>query len=70
MCTAVLEGVYPGKVYVDDLTQPRTALLTTYIESEAHGTWCFLAGEATKAFNPSLNWAAHFRSIKEYPVET
>ena len=64
MCTAVLEGVYPGKVYVDDLTQPRTALLTTYIESEAHGTWCFLAGEPTnEAFNQSLNAAIFSHQI-------
>ena len=58
MCTAVLEGIYPGKVYVDDPIQPRTALLTTYIESEAHGMWYFLAGEpANDAFNQSLNAA-------------
>jgi len=58
MCTAVLEGIYPGRVYVDNLAQPRTALLTTYIESEAHGTWCFLAGEPINdAFNRSLNTA-------------
>jgi RimJ/RimL family protein N-acetyltransferase len=64
MCIAVLEGVYPGKVYVDDLTQPRTALLTTYIESEAHGTWCFLVGEPTnEAFNQSLNMAIFSRQI-------
>ena len=58
MCTAVLEGIYPGRVYVDNPAQPRTALLTTYIESEAHGTWCFLAGEPINdAFNRSLNTA-------------
>jgi len=58
MCTAVLEGIYPGRVYVDNLAQPRTALLTTYIESEAHGTWCFLAGEPINdAFNRSRNTA-------------
>jgi len=58
MCTAVLEGIYPGRVYVDNLAQPQTALLTTYIESEAHGTWCFLAGEPINdAFNRSLNTA-------------
>lgn len=64
MCTAVLEGVYPGRVYVDNLTQPRTALLTTYIESEAHGTWCFLAGEPENdGFNQSLNSAIFSRQI-------
>lgn len=74
MCAAVLEGVYPGKVYVDDvclghLAQPRTALLTTYIESEAHGTWCFLAGEpANDAFNQSLNAAIFSRQIINHDV--
>lgn len=64
MCTAVLEGIYPGKVYVDDSTQPRTALLTTYIESEAHGTWCFLAGDPIhEAFNRSLNAAIFSNQI-------
>jgi len=71
MCAAVLEGVYPGEVYVDDATQPRTALLTTYIESEAHGLWCFLAGEpANDPFNQSLNAAIFSREILsgEVPV--
>lgn len=64
MCTAVLEGIYPGSVYIDNLAQPRTALLTTYIESEAHGTWCFLAGEPENdGFNQSLNSAIFARRI-------
>jgi len=64
MCAAVLEGVYPGKVYVDDATRPRTALLITYIESEAHGLWCFLAGEpANEPFTQSLNAAIFSREI-------
>jgi RimJ/RimL family protein N-acetyltransferase len=64
MCTAVLDGIYPGKLYVDNPSQPRTALLTTYIESEAHGIWCFLAGEsANETFNRSLNTAIFSRQI-------
>jgi RimJ/RimL family protein N-acetyltransferase len=64
MCTAVLEGIYPGRVYVDNLAQPRTALLTTYIESEAQGTWCFLAGEPINdVFNRSLNAAIFSHQI-------
>ena len=64
MCTAVLEGVYPGKLYVDSPTQPQTALLTTYIESEAHGMWCFLAGEPTNdSFNQSVNAAIFAHEI-------
>ncbi len=64
MCAAVLGGIYPGKVYVDDLAQPHTSLLTTYIESEAHGNWCFLTGDpANNAFNRSLNAAIFSRQI-------
>ena len=69
MCAAVLEGVYPGKVYADDPTQPRTSLLTTYIESEAHGIWCFLAGDpANDAFNQTLNTAIFSRHIMAHDV--
>lgn len=64
MCTAVLDGIYPGKVYADNPAQPRSALLTTHIESEAHGVWCFLAGEAAnEAFNQSLNAAIFSHQI-------
>ena len=56
MCTAVLEGIYPGKVYVDNPSEPRTALLTTSIESEANGVWCFLAGSPA---NSDLNQAVN-----------
>ena len=31
MCTAVLEGVYPGSVYANDPGHPTAALLTTYL---------------------------------------
>jgi RimJ/RimL family protein N-acetyltransferase len=64
MCAAVLQGIYPGKVYVDDPARPQTALLTTYIESEAHGIWCFLAGEPNNdASNQSVNAAIFSRRI-------
>ena len=64
MCTAVLEGIHPGRVYVDDLIQPITAFLTTYISSEEEGTWGFLAGEAeNQAFNMELNAAIYRRSV-------
>ncbi len=60
MCAAVLDGIYPGQVYVDDPAGPCTALLTTFIESEAHGIWCFLAGDpADDDFNRSLNAAIY-----------
>jgi RimJ/RimL family protein N-acetyltransferase len=39
-------------------------LLTTYIESEAHGIWCFLAGDpANEAFNQSVNAAIYSGQI-------
>jgi len=71
MVAAVLEGVYPGKVFSDDPGQPRTALLTTAIESEAHGVWCFLAGDpANAAFNQALNAAIFSQTFfaAEVPV--
>lgn len=64
MCAAVLEGVSPGQVFVDDPARPRTALLTSFIVSEAHGIWCFLAGDpANDGFNRSLNEAIFSRRI-------
>ena len=64
MCTAVLEGVYPGKVFVDDAEQPKTALLTTFLSSEAEGVWGFLAGDPAKdAFNRALNAAIFNRQV-------
>ena len=64
MCTAVLEGVYPGKVFVDHPKHPRSALLTTFIESEQHAVWGFLAGESlNEAFNSDLNSAIFHRQV-------
>jgi len=60
MCAAVLERIYPGKVYVDHPIQPRAALLTTYIESELNGTWGFLSGDPSiAAFNHALSEAIY-----------
>ncbi len=60
MVAAVLERIYPGKVFIDDLVQPRAALLTTYIESEANGIWGYLSGDPSQAdFNHSLNEAIY-----------
>jgi RimJ/RimL family protein N-acetyltransferase len=58
MCTSVLAGIYPGKIFVDDPEKPRSALLSTYIESEQRSIWGFLAGEpGDEAFNQDLNHA-------------
>jgi RimJ/RimL family protein N-acetyltransferase len=64
MCSAVLEGVYPGKVFVDDLNKPGSAFLCTFITSEDDGVWGFLAGEPSNdVFNNALNKAIHNREI-------
>jgi RimJ/RimL family protein N-acetyltransferase len=56
MCTSVLEGIYPGKVFVDDPDNPKSALLTTFIEDPNRGIWGFLAGiPEDKGFNHALN---------------
>jgi GNAT superfamily N-acetyltransferase len=71
MCSAVLEGVYPGKIFVDNQENPRSALLTTFIESEQHSLWGFLVGEPqNKDFNSDLNRAIYNRQIisTETPV--
>ena len=64
MCVAVLTGVYPGTIYVDHPTEPHNAILTTFIESESHGIWGFLAGDpANQAFTKALNEAIFARMI-------
>jgi RimJ/RimL family protein N-acetyltransferase len=64
MCSAVLEGVYPGNVYVDDLDQPETAFLSTSISGEEEGVWGFLVGEPRNdPFNSALNRAIFNREI-------
>ena len=57
MCTAVLEGIWPGKVWVDRLVDPRTVCLVTFL-SGGGAAWCFLAGEPdNREFNTALNHA-------------
>lgn len=64
MVAAVLEGIYPGKVFVADPIQPRAALLTTHIESERHGIWGFLSGDPSQsAFNHALSQAIYAGTI-------
>ncbi|HEY44042.1 MAG TPA: GNAT family N-acetyltransferase [Anaerolineae bacterium] len=64
MCSAVLDGVYPGKVFVDDLKHPETAFLSTFISGEDEGVWGFLAGEPRNdLFNNTLNKAISNREI-------
>ncbi len=71
MCASVLAGVYPGKIYVDNIDHPKSALLTTFIEDPSRGMWGFLVGNPDNDnFNRSLNAAIFKRSIlpSESPV--
>jgi hypothetical protein len=64
MCTAVVAGVYPGKIFVDDPAHAQSALLTTHIGDESSGTWGFLAGNpANDTFNQVLNQAIFDRQV-------
>jgi RimJ/RimL family protein N-acetyltransferase len=64
MCTSVLEGIYPGSVFVDDPGNPKSALLTTYIEDPNRGIWGFLVGAPNyKSFNHALNASIFNRKI-------
>jgi GNAT superfamily N-acetyltransferase len=55
-CAAVLEGSHPGRVFVDDLNEPRTAFLVT------REVWGYVAGDPENdAFNQALNRALFAR---------
>jgi hypothetical protein len=57
-CAAVLEGIQPGRVFVDDLTHPGTALMIT------RDVWGYLAGDPhNDVFNRALNKALFTREI-------
>lgn len=57
-CAGVLEGLYEGRVFVDDLDNPQSAFLTHL------GVWWFLAGNTENAaFNQSLNTALFNRTM-------
>jgi RimJ/RimL family protein N-acetyltransferase len=64
MCTAVLEGAYPGAVYVDDPARPRSGYLQTFLGGEQEPQWGFLAGDPANAtFNHDLNRALFGREV-------
>ncbi len=64
MCTAVLDGIYPGSIYTDDLAIPRTAYLQTYIGGEEEPQWGFLAGDPqNESFNQALQKALFGKEI-------
>lgn len=55
MCTAVLNGIWEGDIWVDSLANPCTALLVTFLPAGGPA-WCFLAGEPESAqFNQAVN---------------
>ncbi len=57
-CAGVLEGLYKGRVFVDDLDTPQSAFITQ------GNVWWFLAGDAhNAAFNQALNAALFNRSV-------
>jgi len=54
----VLQGKYPGRVFVDDPAHPQTAFMIT------RDSWCFMAGDADHdAFNRALNEALLYKKI-------
>jgi len=57
MCMAVLEGIWPGDIWVDSIENPQTALMITFLSGGGAG-WCFLAGKSENTeFNTALNKA-------------
>jgi RimJ/RimL family protein N-acetyltransferase len=57
-CTAVLADIHPGRIFVDDVTQPQTALVAR------DDAWCFLGGDpGNHAFNRALNQALWNREV-------
>jgi GNAT superfamily N-acetyltransferase len=55
MCTAVLEGIWPGKVWVDASAKPGSAMMVTFL-SGGGAAWGFLAG---KPDNPEFTTAVN-----------
>lgn len=57
-CTGVLDGLYQGQVFVDDVFNPQTGFVTK------DGMWWFLAGKPdNQAFNAALHTALFDRTI-------
>lgn len=57
MCTAVLEGIWPGDIWVDNHENPQTALMITFL-SGGGAAWCFLTGKPdNEDFNKAVNIA-------------
>lgn len=57
LAAAVIHGLQPGSIYVDDLDSPQAGLINVW------GNWCFLAGEPHEGFITDLNAALFDRSV-------
>jgi RimJ/RimL family protein N-acetyltransferase len=70
MCTAVFEGIWPGRIWVDDDANPQSGLLITFL-SGGGAAWSFLVGEAKNSgFNAALNKAIFEEKIAGKKVRT
>ena len=57
-CAGVLDGLYAGRLFVDDVDNPQSAFVTQ------GNVWWFLAGDPhNAAFNQALNTALFNRTI-------
>lgn len=62
MCGAVLVGIYPGRLWVDDPVRPQTAFISSYLNQG--GTWCFLTGNPDNlTLNQTLNQAIFTQQV-------
>jgi len=70
MCAAVLAGVWPGQIWVDDGATPKAGVLITFLSGDG-AAWCFLAGESdSPEFNSALNKAIFDEKIAGKDVNT
>jgi RimJ/RimL family protein N-acetyltransferase len=70
MCTAVLEGIWSGEIWVDDPDNPQSAMLLTFL-SGGGPAWCFLAGKPDNVeFNAFLHKALFVDKVAGKEVST
>jgi len=70
MCTAVLVGIWPGRIWVDNAENPQASLLITFL-SGGGAAWCFLAGDPRiPLVNKAVNKAIFREKIAGKEVNT
>ena len=70
MCTAVLDGIWPGRIWTNNPEDSKSAFLVTFL-SGGGPAWCFLAGEPdNQQFNTALNKAIFDDKIIGQEVES